>query len=31
MLFITGDVHGDFYGRFREEIFEKQNELTRRK
>ena len=29
MIFITGDVHGDFYGRFREGVFEKQKELTR--
>ena len=29
VIFITGDVHGDFYGRFREKVFEKQKELTR--
>ena len=29
MLFVTGDVHGDFYRRFREEVFGRQKELTR--
>lgn len=29
MIFITGDVHGDFYGRFRKRGFARQKEMTR--